>query len=114
MALANSTPHRIATHYRWVIMLAVVAFCFIFGWIGAVMIRKRYIRRKEQIELKPVAWGPHQMQASTNGYNYGDGVTAGSPGGAQKEAGGMVSAASLPSVVGGKRLSKGYFGKGRT
>lgn len=59
------------------------------------MLRKRYLRRKErEIEMRPpVAWGPHQMQNQTGGYNYGDGVQDGS-GGRSKEAKTMIAAMS--------------------
>jgi len=111
---ATSAPVNqtwIQSHYRWVIMLAVIVFAIIFGWIGAVCIRKRYLRKKErEIEMKPpIAWGPHQMQASTGGYNYGDGVVrAAAPG--EK----MAAASTMPTGGEHKRLSKGFLGRSRT
>lgn len=55
-------------------MLIILFFAFVFGWIGAVWLRKRIIaKREKQFEMRPpVAWGPHQMQGMTGGYNHGD------------------------------------------
>lgn len=92
-------------------MLIVIVVAIIGGWVGATFIRRRYLLKKErEIEMKPpIAWGPHQMQGATGGYNYGDGVLAS---GANKEAKGMVpSQAPLDT---GKKEHKGWLRKNRT
>lgn len=70
------TTPRFATHYKWVIMLIVIFLAIAIVWTVAILLRKRYIRKKErEIEMRPpVAIGPHQHQAMTGGYTYGDGV----------------------------------------
>ena len=100
---------RIEGHWKWVVMLVVMVVVIVGGWVGAVFLRRRYIRNKEKaFEMRPpVAWGPHQMQGATNGYNYGDGAEN-SPGGHNKEAGATVSPATK------KRESKGWLRKERT
>jgi len=59
-------------------MLIVMILAIVGGWVGAIFIKRSYIRKKErEIEMKPpVAWGPHQMQGATGGYNYGDGIVS--------------------------------------
>lgn len=96
-------------------MLVVIVVAIVGGWIAACMLRRRYIRKKEkEIEMRPpVAWGPHQLQGMTGGYNYGDGVVdkgrAGkSFGGYNKE---VSSAVATPAN--GKRESKGWLTKSR-
>jgi uncharacterized protein YneF (UPF0154 family) len=106
---------RLDTHWRWVIMLVVVFVAIVGGWIAACFFRRRYIRRKEkEIEMRPpVAWGPHQMQGMTGGYNYGDGVTDSSKGG-KSHAGGLdkeLGVVATPAE--GKRESKGWLKKSR-
>jgi hypothetical protein len=56
------------------------------GWVGAIFLRRRYLRKKErEIEMRPpIAWGPHQMQGATGGY--GDSGALASPGGHNKDA----------------------------
>ena len=110
---------RISTHYKWVIMIVVIFFAIVGGWIGACLLRRRYLRKKErEIEMKPpVAWGPHQMQGATGGYNYGDGVVDGNRGG-HHGAGGHskeYAAASVTPSDGrkAKRESKGLHKKSR-
>jgi len=97
-------------HWKWVIMLVILVVAIVGGWIVASCLRRRYIRNKEKaFEMRPpVAWGPHQMQGATNGYNYGDGV-ADSPGGHNKE----VGAPAIPLAT-QKRESKGWLRKERT
>jgi hypothetical protein len=98
--------------------MVIVMFVIIVGtWIAACMFRRRYIRRKEkEIEmLPPVALGPHQLQAMTGGYRYGDGVVdnnRGAPpnaGGHHKE---MVSMGAT-AANGSTRHSKGLMKKMR-
>lgn len=52
--------------------MIVIIIAIVGAWVGAVFLRRRYIKKKEAIEMSPVAWGPHQMQGATGGYNYGD------------------------------------------
>jgi len=101
------------THYQWVIMLVVIVVFIVGGWVGAHLLRKRYLRNKEkEIEMRPpVAWGPHQLQASSGGYNYGDGVVDANRGGHKKE---MGTAVVTPAdATRGKRESKGWLTKNR-
>lgn len=100
------------SHWKWVVMVIVVGLGIIVVWVGAFMLRKRYLRKKErEIEMKPpVAWGPHQMQNQTGGYNYGDGVVDAS-GHRSKEAGAVATPAD---TTGAKRQSKGWLKKNRT
>lgn len=81
-------------------MLIVMIFAIVGGWVGAIFIKRRYNAKKErQYELKsPVAWGPHQTQGATGGFNFGDGVT-------NKEG---------PAATTTKRESKGWLKKNRT
>jgi len=102
----------LATHYRWVVMLVVVFFLIVAGWIGACVLRKRYIRKKEkEFEMRPpVAWGPHQLQGMTGGFNYGDGVRDAPKGGPapvpyNKEMPAVI-ATPANAAKGGKRESK--------
>ncbi|KAE9381162.1 hypothetical protein N431DRAFT_457771 [Stipitochalara longipes BDJ] len=102
----------LSSHYKWVIMLVVIVVAIVGGWIGACMFRRRYIRRKEkEIEMRPpVAWGPHQLQHATGGYNYGEAIGdpskgKGAVGGYNKEAAAVVIPAN------GKRESKGWLSK---
>jgi len=103
------------SHWRWVVMVIVITLGIIIIWVGAVLIRRRYIRKKErEIEMKPpVAWGPHQMQNQTGGYNYGDGVVDAN-GGRVKEAKTMGAVATPAPARGAKRESKGWLRKERT
>lgn len=106
---------RLDTHYRWVIMLVIVVVAIVGGWIAACLLRRRYIRRKEkEIEMRPpVAWGPHQMQGMTGGYDYGDGVADSSKAG-KSHAGALnkeIGAVATPAH--GKRESKGWLKKNR-
>lgn len=52
-------------------MLVIIVVAIVGGWIGACLLRRRYIRKKEkEIEmLPPIATGPHQLQAMTGGYS---------------------------------------------
>ncbi|KAG4437888.1 hypothetical protein IFR05_006607 [Cadophora sp. M221] len=114
-----SNPTWISTHYKWVIMIVVIFFAIVGGWIGACLLRRRYLRKKErEIEMKPpVAWGPHQMQGATGGYNYGDGVVDASRGGLSTSGGHAkeyAAAAVTPSDGRkAKRESKGLHKKNR-
>jgi hypothetical protein len=106
---------RLDTHYRWVIMLVIIVVAIVGGWIAACLLRRRYIRRKEkEIEMRPpVAWGPHQMQGMTGGYDYGDGVADSSKAG-KSHAGALnkeIGAVATPPH--GTRESKGWLKKSR-
>ena len=93
-------------------MLIVMVLGLTGIWVGAILIRRRYIRNKEkEFEMKPpVAWGPHQMQGATAGYKYGDGVVDASRGGGSKE---TRSQAIATPADGSKRESKGWLTKNR-
>jgi len=90
-------------HWKWVVMLLVVFFAIVVAWLAACCLRRRYIRKKErQIQMQPpVAWGPHQLQAATGGYNQGNPVTdvnrGGKAGAKLNEKG--VSVTSTPAAV---------------
>ena len=91
-------------------MVIVVVVGLALVWVGAIFLRRRYIRKKErEIELRPpVAWGPHQMQGATGGY--GDGVVDARGGAAAKEA--RLQALATPANA-TKRESKGWVKKSR-
>jgi len=116
----NTNGSWMSTHYKWVIMIVVIFVVIVAGWIAACLFRRRYLRRKErEIEMKPpVAWGPHQMQGATGGYNYGDGIvdsnrgTPNSAGGHAKEYAGAAAMAAEGKKS--KRESKGLQKKTRT
>ncbi|RDW68535.1 hypothetical protein BP5796_09192 [Coleophoma crateriformis] len=103
-----------ATHWKWVVMLIVLFLAFVFGWIGAVWLHRRIIaKREKQFEMRPpVAWGPHQLQGMTGGYNHGD-AAAGANGRQVAAMSGAINnekmAASVPAAMG----EKGETGKGR-
>jgi len=100
------------THYKWVIMLILMVVFIVGGWVAASLLRKRYIRKKEkEIEMRPpVAWGPHQLQGTTGGYGYGDGVADANKGGRKEMGGAVVTPADATK---GKRESKGWLTKHR-
>ena len=93
-------------------MLIVMAVGLTAIWVGAILLRRRYIQKKEkEIEMRPpIAWGPHQMQGMTGGYTYGDGVVD-AKGGPTKEA--RLQAVATPADSRGKRESKGWLTKNR-
>lgn len=111
MPIANLT--RLQSHYQWVIFLVVVTVGIIGIWVGAYYLRKHYLRKKErEFEMRPpVAWGPHQMQNQTGGYNYGDGVIDANAGGRTKEAKMMAASATPAGPPGAK---SGWLRKGRS
>jgi hypothetical protein len=92
------------------VFVIVVTVGLVAIWVGAILIRRRYIRKKEkEIEMRPpVAWGPHQMQGATGGYGAG---VADAKGGAAKEA--RSQALASPADASGKRESKGWLKKNR-
>jgi len=105
----------LSTHYKWVIMLVVMFVVIVGTWIIACLFRRRYLRKKEkEIEmLPPVALGPHQLQAMTGGYRYGDGVVDANRG-AQSHAGGHhkeMASVDASATNGAKRQSKGLTKK---
>lgn len=75
-SITNFLTCRFSTHVKWVVMIIVMFVVIVGTWIVACLFRRRYLRKKErEIEmLPPVALGPHQLQAMTGGYRYGDGV----------------------------------------
>ncbi|KAK6587354.1 hypothetical protein PZA11_000644 [Diplocarpon coronariae] len=87
----------ISGHYQWVIMICVIFVAIVGGWIGACLLRRRYLRKRErEIEMRPpVAWGPHQMQGVTGGY--GDGVADSQ--GPPRSAGGHAKEFAAANVV---------------
>lgn len=50
-------------------MLIVLAIAIPAIWIAAILLRRRYIRKRDrEIEMRPpVAIGPHQVQAMSGG-----------------------------------------------
>jgi len=111
----------LGTHWKWVVMLVVMVVGITGIWLTACLLRRRYIRKKEkEIEMRPpVAWGPHQMQATTGGYRYGDGVVEAKgarhdAGGHHKEASSRIEAVATPADGRkAKRESKGWLTKSR-
>ncbi|TVY48748.1 hypothetical protein LOCC1_G001646 [Lachnellula occidentalis] len=73
---SNGNPSWFDSHVKWVVMLIVLAIGIPAVWIAAIILRRRYIRKRDrEIEMRPpVALGPHQIQAMSGGYSYGDGV----------------------------------------
>ncbi|KUJ22693.1 uncharacterized protein LY89DRAFT_307774 [Mollisia scopiformis] len=110
---SSANKSWLSTHYKWVIMLVVMFVVIVGTWVAACLFRRRYLRRKEkEIEmLPPVALGPHQLQAMTGGYRYGDGVLdanrGGHAGGHHKE----MAAAEATAANGAKRQSRGLTKK---
>jgi hypothetical protein len=98
--------YRLQGHWKYIVMLVIMIIAIVGGWVGAVFLRRRYLRKKErEIEMRPpIAWGPHQMQGATGGYNYDGG--AGS-----KEAATMTGAGAAAPA---KRQSKGWLRKVRS
>lgn len=90
-------------------MLVVIVIAIAGGWVGAFCLRRRYLRKKErEIEMRPpVAWGPHQLQGMTGGFD----SNAANAGGHQKEA--SMGAALPVATQNGKRESKGWLKKNR-
>ncbi|KAI9822065.1 MAG: hypothetical protein M1826_000573 [Phylliscum demangeonii] len=56
------------THWRWVLMVIVIAVGAVACAIAGVLF-KRYRKRKTAAATEPVAWGPHQHQNFTQGFN---------------------------------------------
>jgi len=107
-------------HWKWVVMLVVIFFSIVIGWVSACLLRRRYIKKKErEIEMRPpVAWGPHQLQGMTGGYNYGDGVSDANRGGKSNarmnEKGMPVMATPAAAEKASRRESKGLKKKSRS
>ncbi|KAG9248340.1 hypothetical protein BJ878DRAFT_413006 [Calycina marina] len=97
-------------HWKWVIMLIIMVIAIVGGWIGAALLRKRYVRKRDkEYEMRSaVAWGPHQTQSASGGL--GDGVLASGAGDHSKEAGG--STISIPPFS--KESKGGWLRKDRT
>jgi hypothetical protein len=96
-------------------MLVIIVVAIVGGWIAACMLRRRYILKKEkEIEMRPpVAWGPHQLQGMTGGYNYGDGIVDQSRAGKSYAPGYNKEAAAIAAPSNGKRESKGWLRKSK-
>lgn len=62
--------YRFEGHWKWVVALIVMVIVIAGAWVGAIFLRRRYLRKKEkEFEMRPaVAWGPHQMQGATGGH----------------------------------------------
>lgn len=82
--------YRFEGHWKWVVALIVMVIAIVGGWVGAIFLRRRYIRKRDrEFEMRsPVAWGPHQMQGATAGHRAADS----SHGGHSKESVAMPSA----------------------
>ena len=98
-------------------MLVALFVVIVGGWIGACLLRRRYIRKREkEIEmLPPIATGPHHLQATTGGYS--DGTfdarkVAHDAGGHSKEASSTMNPTKPKSNI-GERKSKGWDRKKR-
>jgi hypothetical protein len=106
-------------------MLIVLFISIASIWIIAFLLRRRYLRKKErEIEMRPpVAIGPHQLQAMTGGYNYGDGVVdatgrkssgRGRGNGKEREKGSSdVGANAVATPADGRREKRGWLTKVR-
>lgn len=116
--LIRCWKNRFSAHVKWVIFLIVIAIAIPAIWIAAIILRRRYIRKKErEIEMRPpVAIGPHQVQAMSGGYSYGDGVGVAEAGrksgnGGREKGKGVVTEAS--GEAGGDGEKKGWLRKAR-
>lgn len=101
------------------VMLVIIFVSIVVAWVTAYLLRRRYIKKREkEIEMRPpVAWGPHQLQGMTGGYNYGDGVSEANRGGNSAQINEKGAAAmATPAVVekAQKRESKSLKKKART
>jgi len=116
----NSHQTWLGGHWKWVVMLVVIFFSIVIAWVAACLLRRRYIKKKErEIEMRPpVAWGPHQLQGMTGGYNYGDGVSDANRGGKSNsrvnEKGVPVMGTPANIEKASRRESKGLKKKTRT
>lgn len=72
---ANISTFRLDTHKQWVAMIVVVFFGIAGIWIGAWLLRRRYLKKHDKsFEMKPpAAWGPSQTQSGIAAI-YGDGI----------------------------------------
>ncbi|KIN03907.1 hypothetical protein OIDMADRAFT_158870 [Oidiodendron maius Zn] len=112
----NQNKSWIAGHYGWVIFAVVVTLSMAGGWVGASYLRRRYLQKKEkEIEMRPpVAWGPHQTQAMTGGFNNSEAALSGrvaSPLGNETKA--AAGEAVYPDSGRGNRESRGWLRKER-
>ncbi len=89
-------------------MICVIFVAIVGGWVGACLLRRRYLRRKErEIEMKPpVAWGPHQMQGATGGYNYGDGIVDASRAGPNHAGGHAKEFSATVAPIDGRKAKR--------
>jgi len=122
----NGNPSWLSSHVKWVVMLIILAIAIPAIWIAAIFLRRRYIRKRDrEIEMRPpVAIGPHQVQAMSGGYSYGDGVVdqhgkrsgvggrgpSNGSGGHSKD---MSASAVVATPADGTREKKGWLQKAR-
>ncbi|KAI9842449.1 MAG: hypothetical protein M1837_007118 [Sclerophora amabilis] len=63
-----------STHWQWVLMLIIIILAIIVGSVGGVAFKRRHKRKAAAAAsaamATPVAWGPHQHQHHSAGYNY--------------------------------------------
>jgi len=64
----------LSSHARWVIMAVILIVGIIGVWLGAWLLRRHIIRKREKGNQQGIAWGPHQLQGMTGGVGYTDGV----------------------------------------
>jgi len=128
---SNANPSWFDSHVKWVVMLIILAIGIPAVWIAAILLRRRYIRKRDrEIEMRPpVALGPHQIQAMSGGYSYGDGVMdqngkrsvggrgpgTGSGSGSGGHSKDMSASASAPvaTPADGRKEKKGWLQKAR-
>jgi hypothetical protein len=91
-------------------MIVVIAVAIVGGWILASYFRRQYLRKKEkEFEMRPpVAWGPHQMQAMTGGFDSSDAALSASAAPAAKE-GRTVIGTAVTSPESEIRDSRGWL-----
>ena len=96
---------RIDTHKQWLIMAVVLVIGIPALWVGAWLLRKRHLRKKErEIEMNPPAsWGPHHAHGGNGLPQQESNVMSGGAGGHHKE---MARDSTIP----GRRLTKGKMG----
>lgn len=73
---ADNFWSRFSTHWQWVVMLIVLIIGIAVLWVAAVLLRRRYKRKRElQYELRPPGAPWVQGQNMTSPYGvYGDGI----------------------------------------
>ena len=52
--IISTDINRIATHYKYVIMIVIIVLAIVGGWVAAVFFRRRYLRKRElNYEMRP-------------------------------------------------------------